>query len=365
VGNEQMAKSWQNKQQDDKKALAVIESGKVTDVGQAIDTALRTRTPNALVMTFESTDKKTGEKIVAPYVRKAGMSVKLQEAAKKKGGIAKMYTICVRSAREKRSDLLDMMTAFTDEYKRQLIESRGGDFRFLTIPDGTAVYKYIVLFKSGEKWEGEGIANRDNIPMTTLDVRLDEMAETRAFRRCIGRALADGFITADQIAGDDDYDGAAEELFAEDAAIQEDYIDMEADPDGSGTFLSPNDVGEDGVIEGAGGPEAAQADDRGQGGVGAATGGASDPGGVEGEGGGVRGVPGGSGTERPATGHYASQAPSVDELMGIARRKGIMLVGLAQERFGKKLPLLTPDQRIALQEEMIGGEILDEETASS
>lgn len=210
-----------------------------TDVQEGVAKALTTNAPNMLAMTFEQTDQ-SGKKVVSPYVRKAGRSILLNEVAKRKGGLALMQAICVRSAQETKDDLIGILAVLSEELKKQFIASRGGDFRFLTFPNGEALYKFVVVFRNGEKWEGEGIANVRNVKNPKLHDRLNEMAETRAFMRCIGRGIADGFISPEQAAGSEHYDDAEAALLAEDEAMEQDYIDVTgAEPGQAESFRPP------------------------------------------------------------------------------------------------------------------------------
>lgn len=214
-----------------------------TDVQDGVAKALTTNAPNMLAMTFEQTDQ-SGKKVVSPYVRKAGRSILLNEVAKKKGGLAIMQAICVRSSQESRDDLLAILTALTEPMKKQFIESRGNDWRCLTFPNGEALYKFVVVFRNGEKWEGEGIANIRNVKNPKLHDRLNEMAETRAFMRCVGRGIADGFISPEQAAGSEHYDEAEAALLAEDEAMEQDYIDVEGvEPGQAESFRTPDGDG--------------------------------------------------------------------------------------------------------------------------
>jgi hypothetical protein len=362
MGNEQMARTWQNQQTAQNNAVARVEASLANDVQEGVKKALTTNTPNPFAMTFVGQDKQ-GKTVVAPYVRKAGRSVMLNEAAKKKGGLASMKSTCIRSFRETKEDLVAALGALPPSLQEKFMDARQNDMRCLTLPNGMALYKFTILFKNGEKWEGEGLAHRDNTgPL--VQARLDEMAETRAFMRCVGRALADGFINPDQIAGNENWTDAEAELLAEDQEADEDFITLEADPDGSGTFLVSDDLGEGGPGEGEGGTAATPQARHGQADRGDGAHGAPDDESLRFGGGSVGGGSSGGGASGAEGGHYASQAPSVDELMGIARKLNVHLVTVAKERYGKGLGQLTPEQRQKLWDDLMEQQ-LAKETASS
>jgi hypothetical protein len=322
-------------------ALSIADNATALNVQDGVRKALTTNSPNPYAMTFEG--NVDGKKVVSAYVKKAGRSVVLNEVAKKKGGIAKMYSICIRSAQETKDSLAGLLAVLPAAMQAEFIKSRGGDFRWGTVPDGMALYKFVVLFKSGEKWEGEGNASIRNVRAAQLHNRLDEMAETRAFMRCVGRGTADGFIDPEQAAGSGGFDLAEAELLAEEEGFDHEAINLEADPDGNG--FRPSDFG------GAGGSQGGTAGDDGF----AEIHHPEEAGGRSGEGPSDHaGVQGSERDVRPDSGSGTGEVPSIDELMAIARQAKVMLVTLAQEQYGKKLPQLSGAEKLAIKASLQG-----------
>lgn len=263
MGNEALTREFQAAQGQ----RSTSERVTAVDVDRGVKQSLDTGISNQYAMTFEATDE-SGKKTVSAYVKKAGRSLKLNEAAMVKGGLALLRSICVRSSWEKPEQIKAMYDMLPDDLKRKFIESRGDDFRVFTSPADRAIYLFIVLFKSGEKWMGEGIAYPGNVKSSKLHVRLDELAETRAFNRCVGRGLADGFINQDQVAGS--------ELGDDDGDIEDDEDEVretrnhtpmalpiprqqEADPAGSDPFRTSESAGTGGTGADSGDGAGAQA----------------------------------------------------------------------------------------------------------
>lgn len=318
-------------------AIAATDNAVAADVQDGIHKALTTRNPNPFAMTFEG--EVGGKKVISAYVKKAGRSVMLNEVAKKKGGLALLRSICVRSCSEDPKALLDMLTALPSGLQRGFLESRDNDYRALTMPRGFALYKFVVIFGNGEKWQGEGIAHIGNVRSTQLHSRLDEMAETRAFMRCVGRGLADGFISPEQAAGSEDLDAAERELLAEDEAMEAEAVERtEAGPDGSESFRASDGGGTSDSVGGAATQGDAETDHPAQAGAGEADG--DDP-----------FLAGSQASEQPhgtnpsAVGGESARNISVGDLMELAKQKGVFLLGEVK-RFGKtKAGDLTAEER--------------------
>jgi hypothetical protein len=347
----------------DDKTIGPDVADKVTavDVDRGIRQSLETGMNNQYAMTFVQTDTK-GKQHVSAYVKKAGRSLKLNEAAEKKGGLALLRPICVRSSWETPEQIKQMYEMLPDDLKRQFVESRGGDFRVFTAPAGRAIYLFTVLFKSGEKWSGEGIAYPGNVQMTSLHSRLDELAETRAFNRCVGRGLADGFINADQVAGsssgDDDEDPLVDDApdLDDDDAVELDGPGSaagqstgqrlwqpagEADPDGSDPFRTSQRGGAGRTAAGGGSGDGTPAGGPPE--TGTAAGNEGEP------------FPSGGWASEQRDGADSGQdggSPedyTIAELMDMARSRGKYLLGMAQDQFGvDRLANLNADQRLAL-----------------
>lgn len=328
-------------EQNQQNALAVrAQDAIVEDVKAGAKQALATQNPNQFAMAFVQKGE-NGETSISPYIKKAGRSVVLNEVAKKKGGLALMQPICIRSARETKEDLLAILTALSPEMKSKFIESRGGDFRSLSDPNGQARYKFVILFRNGEKWEGEGVAWPGNTRMSSLHTRLDELAQTRAFMRCVGMGTADGFINPDQVAGDEDLELAERMLMEEDEAEADEAAGRieGADPDGSDQFRTSDSSG-------AG---SAPAGESGQGGS-AGSNSAPESNGSEDRSASVASAgqvdPGADGGNSDQGSSVAPPEVTTQDLMALAKAKGVYLVKLTGEMFGKdKLHLLTLDER--------------------
>lgn len=351
--NDRIIRQSQREQDSQSQQNALIvqaQNALVDDVKDGARRALETRNPNQFAMAFVGKDD-DGNKTVAPYIKKAGRSVVLNEVAKKKGGIALMMPVCVRSALETKEDLVAILGALSPEMKAEFIRSRGGDFRCLSYPNGRSLFKFRILFRNGEKWEGEGIAWPGNTRMSSLHSRLDELAQTRAFMRCVGLGTADGFIDPEQVAGEEHLDMAERALMEEDAAFEAELAETEgAAPDGDDSFRTFDSGGEDETFGSAAGPTGTAGSHPAEAGPAATDGGESVP---------DEGADGGrdyAGDCLPDAGEAAPRpAIEIVALMNLARSKGVFLLKRAQEEFGagiKSLNLLNEFQKSALYDEI-------------
>lgn len=351
--NERIVRQGQREQEIQTQQNAMVvraQDALVDDVKDGARQALVTQNPNQFAMAFVGKDD-DGNKTVAPYIKKAGRSVILNEVAKKKGGIALMQPVCVRSALETKEDLVSILTALPSEMKSEFIKSRGGDFRCLSYPNGRSLFKFRILFRNGEKWEGEGIAWPGNTRMSSLHTRLDELAQTRAFMRCVGLGTADGFIDPEQVAGEEHMDMAEQVLLEEDAAFEAEVAETEgAAPDGDDSFRTPDSGGAHESFGGPAGPAGTADSHPAEAGTAAADTGESLP---------AAGADSGAhhaGDRGPDAGEAVPRAAvETVALMNLARSKGVFLLKLAQEKFGagiKSLNLLTDFQKSILFDEI-------------
>lgn len=172
-------------------------------VDEALAHAASTGQSNELVAVIKRFDKRTQKEEKSRFVRKAGRSGKLNEAAQKKGGIAYMGHFCVRASWESPEQIRALYDKLPPNLQEKFLESRGYDFRVFTAPGGKAIYRQKILFGSGEKWEGEGIADRDNCDNPEW---MDAIGATRAFNRTVGFGTAEGLISVDDLAGSEGVD---------------------------------------------------------------------------------------------------------------------------------------------------------------
>lgn len=320
-------------------------------VDEALALAMQTGRSNSLVAVIEQDGKRSY------FVVRAGRGGKLNEAAAKKGGIALMRSHCVRASWEKPEQIQRIYEGLPPELKTKFLESRGFDFRVFTAPEGWSIYLYTILFGSGEKWQGEGIAHAGNVKPNNRQWQ-DSTAETRAFSRTVGRGTGEGLLPGDQLAGSgdlDDFDPEAAEgelLSEEEAAtrLADPKADIpvarvqaarnslsnsgEAGPDGPDPFRTPGGGGPSG--DGAGPADA----DGGSPASGAASG--------VGDGEGDEPFPaGGQGSNEHDGGHSSpdggepSNEVSLSDLIEMAKARGIYLLKFAQEEVGLRIERLS------------------------
>lgn len=168
---------------------------------------LQITVPHPFVMGFKDQDGK-----VQPYVRKGGLEWKLEEIAKKKRGIVYNGVVCISASWEDPEQLFKIYQQLDDYAKKQFMEQRNNDFRVFTTPKGTALYRGIIRFGNGETVVDDGIANKENVKMSTLHVHLDQFAATRSRNRAMRAATAEGFLTLEQACGDEDWEFSEEEV---------------------------------------------------------------------------------------------------------------------------------------------------------
>lgn len=335
MANEQIVRQSQALQNQAKEQEAATDRALTVtsaDVDRGIQRTMTTGQETPYAMTFEENGKST------PYVRKAGRSIKLNESAKKKGGLALMKAVCVRGYAETPERLQQIFQALPLSLQERFMESRGNDFRCFTLPANWSLYKYVIIFGSGEKWEGEGIAWTGNLKTKQL-ANPDFMAVTRAFNRTVGLALADGFITDDKMAGSEDVEADEPEDDGDEPAAHRSIIDVTphadeqgAAPDGDAPFRSPDRGG-------AGGDAPDQGDAAGAAPTAAASGGPDPAGG---------GTPiaasgaGGLGQDDGHKGAPAQPTSAVDpaKLINLAQQKGIFTLKYAAEKFQREIKTL-------------------------
>lgn len=311
-------------------------------VNEALQEAAKTGQTNTLVAVIQRN----------PFVKKAGRSERLNAAAKKKGGIASMRTVCVRASFETGDQIQKLYEKLPAELQGRFLAGRGYDFRAFTAPPQWSIYLFEVLFGSGEKWSSEGIANPDNCDKVENQ---DHIAATRAFSRTVGFGTADGLISDDLLAGSEDIEDAdtGNEVEADEQAVMVDHsrnrqaeedaklsrpvpkvlLDEEAAPDGDDPFRTPDSGGSGGAGTSAANQAGTPGPATSEGGSSPAGGGAPDaaggPAGAKSDG-------GNPGPDGQPTGD------SIDpvKLIALARQKGVYAVKYASTKCGREIKAL-------------------------
>ena len=154
---------------------------------------------NQLIVGFRSEDG-----TIRPYVMEAGLELKLEQVAQKKGGLRLNVVIPVSLAHEDPEQMLALFERMPDFAKDKFLQQRDYEMAMFTTPKGTALFKGILLFGDGTKVWDYGEASTANVKMTTLHGHLNHLAATRARLRTIRKATARGWITPDQVAHNQD-----------------------------------------------------------------------------------------------------------------------------------------------------------------
>jgi hypothetical protein len=85
----------------------------------------------------------------------------------------------------------------------KIMAQRDYDMGAFTTPQGMALNKCIIIFGNGLKVSETATASKENVKMSTIHEFLDVMAATRAYNRCVKKITAQGFMDADMI--DEEY----------------------------------------------------------------------------------------------------------------------------------------------------------------
>lgn len=141
---------------------------------------------------------------IRPYVMEAGLELKLEQVAQKKGGLRLNVVIPISLAHEDPEQMLALFERMPDFAKDKFLQQRDYEMAMFTTPKGTALFKGILLFGDGTKVWDYGEASAANVKMATLHGHLNHLAATRARLRTIRKATARGWITPDQVAHNQD-----------------------------------------------------------------------------------------------------------------------------------------------------------------
>ena len=137
-----------------------------------------------------------------PYMDKGGLSLKLQQIANKRGGIKSVLSIPISYAHESPEDMKPFL-GLPPQLLEKIMAQRDYDMGAFTTPQGMALNKCIIIFGNGLKVSETATASKENVKMSTIHEFLDVMAATRAYNRCVKKITAQGFMDADMI--DEEY----------------------------------------------------------------------------------------------------------------------------------------------------------------